>query len=179
MKHTRHARRYARMFLGATGPEGARKGLEELAIAAAAIEKSPEFRHLLASPAFSAEDRATGLDAVASLMGFSQVTVQFLRFLAGQSDALALGDVLDRAVAMYAEQAGRVSATVVAPVALGPEYDARIKAALGKLTGREVDVAYEVDPSLLGGVLVKVGSTMFDGSIKGQLRLLKDELIKG
>ena len=44
---------------------------------------------------------------------------------------------------------------------------------------REVDIEYVMDPSLLGGILVKVGSTMYDSSVKGQLRLLKDELIKG
>ena len=44
---------------------------------------------------------------------------------------------------------------------------------------KKVDVEYTVDPSLLGGMLIKVGSTMFDGSLKGQIRLLRDELIKG
>jgi F0F1-type ATP synthase delta subunit len=50
---------------------------------------------------------------------------------------------------------------------------------LKKLIDRDVDLETVLDPSLLGGVLVKVGSTMYDSSIKGQLRLLKDELIKG
>ena len=47
------------------------------------------------------------------------------------------------------------------------------------MTSREVEVEFSEDPSLIGGVLIKVGSTMLDGSIKGQLRLLKEELIKG
>jgi F0F1-type ATP synthase delta subunit len=47
------------------------------------------------------------------------------------------------------------------------------------LIERDVDIEFVLEPSLLGGVLVKVGSTMYDSSIKGQLRLLKDELIKG
>ena len=46
-------------------------------------------------------------------------------------------------------------------------------------TDPDVDMEYVMDPSLLGGILVKVGSTMYDSSVKGQLRLLKDELIKG
>jgi F0F1-type ATP synthase delta subunit len=55
----------------------------------------------------------------------------------------------------------------------------RLKGSLKKLINKDVDLDYVLDPSLLGGVLVKVGSTMYDSSIKGQLRLLKDELIKG
>lgn len=65
------------------------------------------------------------------------------------------------------------------PVEVTRDYEDRLKAALKKLIDRDVDVEYVLDPSLLGGVLVKVGSTMYDSSIRGQLRLLKDELIKG
>jgi F0F1-type ATP synthase delta subunit len=68
---------------------------------------------------------------------------------------------------------------MMTPVEVGKEYEERLKSSLKKLIDRDVDLEYVLDPSLLGGVLVKVGSTMYDSSIKGQLRLLKDELIKG
>jgi F0F1-type ATP synthase delta subunit len=64
-------------------------------------------------------------------------------------------------------------------VAIGTEYEGRLKESLKKLVDREIELEYVTDPSLLGGMLVKVGSTMYDGSVIGQLRLLKDELIKG
>ncbi len=62
---------------------------------------------------------------------------------------------------------------------VGKNYEERLKASLKKMIEKDVDIEYVLDPSLLGGVLVKVGSTMYDSSVKGQLRLLKDELIKG
>ncbi len=65
------------------------------------------------------------------------------------------------------------------PIEISRDRENTLKASLKKMTDRDVDMEYVIDPSLLGGILVKIGSTMYDTSIKGQLRLLKDELIKG
>jgi F-type H+-transporting ATPase subunit delta len=65
------------------------------------------------------------------------------------------------------------------PIAISKDHEATLKASLKQITGRDVDLEYMIDASLLGGILIKMGSTMYDSSIKGQLRLLKDELIKG
>ena len=67
----------------------------------------------------------------------------------------------------------------MSPIEISRERESGLKASLKKMTDRDVDVEYVIDPFLLGGILVKVGSTMYDTSIRGQLRLLKDELIKG
>jgi F0F1-type ATP synthase delta subunit len=80
---------------------------------------------------------------------------------------------------MYQEKKKKITATVITPSVIGGEYEQRLAAALGDITGRDVSIEYRTDPSLLGGMLIQVGSTMFDGSIKGQLRLLKEELVKG
>jgi len=67
----------------------------------------------------------------------------------------------------------------MSPIEISKDREGSLKASLKKITDRDVDLEYVIDPSLLGGILVKVGSTMYDTSIRGQLRLLKDELIKG
>ena len=54
-----------------------------------------------------------------------------------------------------------------------------MKSSLKEITGRDIDIEFVIDPALLGGVRIKVGSTMYDSSIKGQLGLLRDKLIKG
>jgi F0F1-type ATP synthase delta subunit len=64
-------------------------------------------------------------------------------------------------------------------VQLSKEYEAQLAGSLRQVTGRDIDLEFVIDPSLLGGVRIKVGSTMYDSSIKGQLGLLKDKLIKG
>lgn len=179
MTRKKHAKRYARMFLNAAGPDGAERGLKELSLLKALMEKSPEFRNFVVSPMFAEGERNAALDELGRKLGLAETTIKFVKYLSERGAADALPEVADRAVALYAEMKKLAKATVVTPVPIGSDYDARIKESLKKLTRREVEVEYVTDPSLLGGMLVKVGSTMYDGSVKGQLRLLKDELIKG
>lgn len=179
MRKTRESKRYAKMFLNAVGLEAAPKALEELALVNALAEKSEEFRSLLVSPQFTEQEREGALKAVGRAAGLAEITVKFLNYLSASQAAAALGDVLDKAVAIYSEKKHRVKATVITATGMDGQYEGRLKESLKKLTGRDVDVDYVTDPSLLGGMLVKVGSTMYDGSVKGQLRLLREELIKG
>jgi F-type H+-transporting ATPase subunit delta len=180
MKTLKQARRYARMFLNSVGTDAAGKALEELAVARVLMEKSGDFNSLLTSPVFSPEEKKSALSSLSGTLGFSEGTVKFLTFLAQENAAYGLGQILDKAVAIYSESMGRVKAMVFTPsLSLGREFEDRISKALKGMTSREVDVEFSEDPSLIGGVLIKVGSTMLDGSIKGQLRLLKEELIKG
>jgi ATP synthase F1 delta subunit len=65
------------------------------------------------------------------------------------------------------------------PIEMSADQESKLKMSLKQLTDRDVDIEYVIDTSLLGGILVKMGSTMYDTSIRSQLRLLKDELIKG
>jgi F0F1-type ATP synthase delta subunit len=65
------------------------------------------------------------------------------------------------------------------PIEIKKEQEDSLKSSLKKMMDRDVDIEYVMDPSLLGGILVKVGSTMYDTSIRSQLRLLRYELIKG
>jgi F0F1-type ATP synthase delta subunit len=67
----------------------------------------------------------------------------------------------------------------MSPIEISKDREGALKASLKQMMDRDVDLEYVIDPSLLGGILVKIGSTMYDTSIRGQLRLLKDELIKG
>ncbi len=179
MKRNKHSKRYAVMFLNSVGADRAPKALQDLLLLKALVQKSPELRGLLENPVFSRDERKAALEAVGGEIGLSEDAVKFVDYLSEAGAAAALGEVADRAVAMYAERMNLCKAKVRTPVPLGGEYDARLRAALGKLTGREVEIQYVTDPSLIGGILVEVGSTMYDASLKGQLRLLKDELIKG
>jgi ATP synthase F1 delta subunit len=179
VKKNKHSKRFAKMFLNAVGIDRAPDALKELAVLKALMEKSPEFRGFLVSPMFSVEERGKAIEEVGRSLNFSSMTVKFVNYLSGQGAASALGEVADKAVALYADMKKLSKATVITPVPIGTEYEGRLKESLRKLIDREIELEYVTDPSLLGGMLVKVGSTMYDGSVKGQLRLLKDELIKG
>jgi ATP synthase F1 delta subunit len=179
MSTDRNAKRYATMYLNAVGLDDAPGALEELATVGALLEKSPDLRSLLLSPLFGDEERRAAFQVVAERMNLSKVAVTFVNFLAERKAADALAEVITKGVSMYQEKKKKITATVITPSVIGVEYEQRLTAALGDITGRDVSIEYRTDPSLLGGMLIQVGSTMFDGSIKGQLRLLKEELVKG
>jgi F-type H+-transporting ATPase subunit delta len=179
LKPVKEAKKFAKMFINVIGMDGAPAALAELAVVDDLMSKSREFRSLLVSPAFTDEERQRALLKVASKMNLSEKVVKFLSHITSVGVAAALPEIVRAATAIYLEKKRRAKAVVMSPVEVSKDYEARLKAALKKLIERDVDVEYVLDPSLLGGVLVKVGSTMYDSSIRGQLRLLKDELIKG
>lgn len=179
MKPLKEAKKYAKTLMSIVGVEDAPKALTELAVLDNLMSRSKEFRSFLVSPGFSQADKETGLKQVSAKLGLSEKMVKFVAHLTEVGVVAALSEIIKKATAIYMEKKKRAKAVVMTPVEVSKEYEARLKASLKKLIDRDVDLEYVMDPSLLGGVLVKVGSTMYDSSIKGQLRLLKDELIKG
>lgn len=179
MKPVKEAKKYAKMFLNVTGIEEAPKALTELAAIEAAMARSREFRSMLLNPGFSQADKENVLKQVAAKMKLSDTVLKYVTYLTGMGLMGALPQIIRAATAIYLEKMKRAKATVLTPVELTKGHEDRLRASLKKMIERDVDIEVVHDPSLLGGVLVKVGSTMYDSSIKGQLRLLKDELIKG
>jgi ATP synthase F1 delta subunit len=179
LKPVKEAKRHARMFIGIVGVEEAPKALEELMLVERLMEKSREFRSLLLSPGFSREEKETALVRIAERAKLSLKVLKFITYITEHKGIAAIGDIIKAATTLYLEKMKRTKAVILTPVEITKNYEDRLKVSLKKLVARDVDIEYVIDQSLLGGVLVKVGSTMYDSSIKGQLRLLKDELIKG
>ncbi|MDH4231595.1 MAG: ATP synthase F1 subunit delta [Nitrospirota bacterium] len=179
MKPVKEAKKYAKMFIGIVGIEEAPKALAELSLVDALMAKSKEFRSLLVNPGFSAAEKENGLKQVAARLSLSDKMLRFVSHLTQTGVITALSDVIKAATVLYMEKKKKAKATVLTPVEISAKHEERLKASLKKLIEKDVDIEFVMDPSLLGGILVKVGSTMYDSSLKGQLRLLKDELIKG
>jgi F-type H+-transporting ATPase subunit delta len=179
LKPVKQAKKFAKTFINVIGVDEAPAALAELGVVEALMSKSSEFRSLLVSPAFSDGEREKALGQVAEKLKLSEKVVKFLTHITAAGAVAVLTEIIKAATAIYLEKKRRAMAVVMTPVEVTKDYEERLKAALKKLIDRDVDVEYVLDPSLLGGVLVKVGSTMYDSSIRGQLRLLKDELIKG
>ncbi|MDA8079381.1 MAG: ATP synthase F1 subunit delta [Nitrospiraceae bacterium] len=179
MKPVKQANKYAKTLINIVGMDNAPAALQELAVVEGLMARSKEFRSLLINPVFSQEERAKAFGQVAAKANLSEHVAKFVMHLAEIRVAAALSEIIKRATAIYLEKKKRAKAVVMSPIEVTRDYQERLKASLKKVTERDVDIEYVVDPSLLGGVLVKVGSTMYDSSIRGQLRLLKDELIKG
>jgi len=179
LKPQQAVKRYAKMFFNTVGVDAVPKALDELMAVNAVMGKSKEFRGLLENPLFTQEERGMVMKQAASRLDLSDSTAKFILFLADQMLIPSFSECIQFLTTMYLERKKRAKAVVVTPIDTNRKYDETLKASLKKLTGKEVDIEYVVDPSLLGGVTVKVGSTMYDSSIRGQLRLLKDDLIKG
>jgi F-type H+-transporting ATPase subunit delta len=179
LKKIKGASKYAKALLRNVGMDKAGQAIAELNSVNDLMLKSKEFSSLLVNPRFTTEERTGVIKALADKVGLSDSTVKFIMYLAETGVVAGLAEILRIATSLYLERQKRAKAVVMSPIEISRERESGLKASLKKMTDRDVDVEYVIDPFLLGGILVKVGSTMYDTSIRGQLRLLKDELIKG
>jgi F-type H+-transporting ATPase subunit delta len=136
------------------------------------MTESEDLRRLLASPKFSAEDKAKGLAALAARAGFQKTTEKFLRLLAANRRTAQLGDVISAFQRLAADRRGLISAHVVTAIALTDAQTRGLTAALRQALGKEPQIDAVVDPSILGGLKVRVGSRLFDASLKSKLDTL-------
>ncbi|MFT4955074.1 MAG: F-type H+-transporting ATPase subunit delta [Brevundimonas sp.] len=134
---------------------------------------SADLRRLATSPVISAEDKQKGLEAIADKATFDSITKKFLGLAASSGRAADLPGVIAAFEALYARHAGIVAAEVVSAKPLAAKQMTSVKAALKSALGRDPELTARVDPSILGGIKVKVGSKLFDASLKTKLDQMK------
>jgi F-type H+-transporting ATPase subunit delta len=139
----------------------------------AARESSADLRRVLSSPAFTAEDKGKALTAIGAKAGFSDTTQKFLGLLAANRRAAALPAVIASFARLSAAHRGVVAAEVTTAVKLTAAQAKGVKAALAQALGLEPEITTKVDPAILGGLKVKVGSRLFDASLRSKLDSLK------
>ncbi len=138
-----------------------------------ALAESKDLRVLVGSPAFSAADKAKGLAAIAVAAKFNTTTAKFLGLLAANGRVAALASVITGYEALSAKARGAVSAQVTTAVPLSAAQAQGVAAALRQALGKDPEIATRVDPAILGGIKVQVGSRLFDASLKSKLDSLK------
>ena len=143
------------------------KGLSRL------LGETPDFRRLLSSPAFTPDDKSRGLLAVADAVGVQPLTRKFLGLLGAKSRTSALPAVALAFARLAAERRGAVAAEVTSAVALTEAQVSGVAAALRQWLGKDPEITTQVDPSILGGLKVRVGSRLFDSSLKSRLDALR------
>lgn len=179
MKPAKQASRYAKALLRSIELEKIPQALSEVIAVNDLMSASKEFKSLLVNPLFTPDERANVIKQLTGKLKLSDYIVKFILHLAEVGAVKALPEIIRMATALYLEKKKKAKAVVMTPLPVTKEQETKLRASLKNITDREIDIEYAIDPSLLGGVLVRIGSTMYDTSIKGQLRLLKDELIKG
>lgn len=139
----------------------------------AMMDDSDDLRRLVLSPVFSAEEQVRAVSAVAERAGIRGAVGNFLKVVAGNRRLFALPGMIRAYQQIAAAHRGEVSAEVTSAHALTPAQEQELKSALKGVTGKDVVIAVKVDPTLLGGLIVKVGSRQIDTSLRTKLSTLK------
>ncbi|HEX8947308.1 MAG TPA: ATP synthase F1 subunit delta [Dissulfurispiraceae bacterium] len=179
MKKVKGIRKYAKQFLSAVDLNEAQQAIGQLSAVAELMEKDKKFRNIMTSPIFNEAEIKRLFEYMSQRLKMSDKTTKYLLYLSASGALHALSEIVKAIVGLYLEMKKRAKVVVTTPVKISKSYEETLIGSLKQLTGREVDLEYVMDPSLLGGIRLQVGSTMYDGSLKGQLGLLKDKLIKG
>lgn len=168
------AGRYATALFELAQEEHAIESLErDLAALQNMIAKSPDLTRLVRAPVFSRDEQKRGMDAVLRRMEAAPLTVRFVLLLASKGRLFVLGDAIRAFELLVAKSRGEVRAQVTSARALDDSEISELKTILKTRLGREARLDARVDPSLLGGLVVKVGSRMIDSSLRTKLNGLR------
>jgi F-type H+-transporting ATPase subunit delta len=139
---------------------------------AAALADSRDFAELIASPLVSREAAGKAFEGLAPQLGIDPITANFLGVLARNGRKGALGPVIRAFRRLAADHRGEVTAEVITARPLGGDQLAALKQQLKGRAGRDVTIDAAVDPAILGGIVVKLGSQQIDASIRTKLNRL-------
>lgn len=173
------ARRYARAIVEIGTENGNLDKLgADLRSLAKAMHDSAELVTALTNPAIRRADRRRVIDGLLKAVGAEPNTRNLVYLLLDGERMASLAAISREVDAMIEARAGNIVAEVTSARPLDAAQLTQITAALEKLSGKKVAVTRREDPSLLGGVVAKLGDTVYDGSLRTQLRTLRDELTK-
>lgn len=145
----------------------------DLAKFQAMIAESDDMKRFIESPVFSAEDQLRAVSAILDKAGIAGLTGNFVKVAAANRRLFAVPGMIKAYFQIVARNRGEASADVTSAHALTPEQESELKAALKGVTGKDVTINVTVDPSILGGLIVKVGSRQIDTSLRTKLSTLK------
>ncbi len=146
---------------------------DDLRTVKAALDESADLRDLIRSPIYTREQQAGAVGAVLERLGVTEMTRRFVMVVAQNRRLFALGAMIEAYLAELARRRGEVKAKVTAARELNDAQRKSLTEALKALAGSKVQVDVTVDPSLIGGLVVQVGSRMIDSSIKTKLQRLQ------
>jgi F-type H+-transporting ATPase subunit delta len=139
----------------------------------AMLADSADLRRLVRSPVFGADTQLKALDAVLEKAGIAGISANFLRVLTANRRLFAVTDVIRAFRALVAKFKGEAVADVTVAETLSDKNLDALKGALKTVTGKDVALNVKIDPSIIGGLVVKLGSRMVDSSLRTKLNSIK------
>lgn len=171
------AARYATAVFDLAKDDGKIKNLEgDLDGLTSALAESGDFNALISSPVYSRDEQGTAIVALAKKMKLSPIMTNTLSLMAAKRRLFVLPQLVSALRAAIAEDKGEVTADVVSAKALTKAQSDKLRASLMTTTGKKVSINATVDESLIGGLIVKVGSKMIDTSIRSKLAALQNTM---
>ena len=178
MRQTILARRYAKALFSLGKEQGKNEKYSEVLGAIAELYKDESVANALVNPLYPLEARQKVMAKIAELAKADDVMTRFLQLLVEKKRAEILPDIADEMRVMVDQEQNISHGSVVSAIKLDKGLEKKIQQTLEKVTGKKVILETTVDPSIIGGIIAKVGDLVLDGSIKTQLNGLK-ESIKG
>jgi F-type H+-transporting ATPase subunit delta len=139
----------------------------------ALVVESPDLARLVRSPVFSAEEQLQALSAVLDRTGIGGLAARFLKLVTSNRRLFAVGDMIRGYRKLVAQHKGEATAEITVAEALKDDHVAALRAALKAVSGRDVDLRIKVDPAIIGGLVVKLGSRMVDSSLRTKLNSIR------
>jgi len=174
------AYRYARALVdivlqpgSALKPEDA---VAQLQSAAKMVADSAELRNALLTPAISPSRKRAAMGKLLEELGTSQIIRNFVFVVIDHRRIAMLDEMREAFELVLEERLGFARAEVVSATALDAQRSAQLESELSRLTGKRMRLRFAVDPALLGGATARIGSTLYDGSLRGQLQQMRREL---
>jgi len=155
------------------------RSIQELRGFQSLFGQSDPLRRVLENPSIASDRKHAVLDGIAQKQGMSRQVRNLIAVLADHRRLPLFGDILKQIEQELNDRMGLAEAAVTSAHDLGDAEKRLLEAEIGKLTGKRVRAKYERDASLLGGAVVRVGSTIYDGSVKGQLERIREQLVEG
>ena len=172
------AKRYATALLELGSETGQLDALvDELQRAAAAYDASAELRAALADPLIAIQAKQQILADIAGRLGLSQAAKNTLALLLDRRRIKALPAIATRLRSMADEKRGIFRAKVLTAMPLPEEFFTQLQQQLERVTGRRIALDRKLDPSLICGVVARVGDTVYDGSLIARLRKMKETML--
>lgn len=173
------ARRYAQALfnlLDASNLEAARNGLNALA---ESVNQSPPLRHLLASPAFTFEEKTAILGMLSDRLWSPAIMKDFLGQLVKKNRLPVLADIARAFQELSDQQQGKQKILITSARDLERDELNRVKTELQVMVKKEVDLSVKTDSTLLSGIQLKIGSKVYDSTVRGRLTKMQSFLAKG
>ena len=171
------ANRYASALIDVLYPDKAELGLQQLQEFASLLKQEPDGRRFLENPAMAGERRKRLLNEVSSALGFDRSVGNFIGILTNRNRLPILDEIIVEYQRLLDERLGIIRARVTAARPLDAAQQQEFARKLEQITGKQVRMEIATDPSLIGGVVTQVGSTIYDGSIRQQLQAFKSRLV--